>query len=433
DLQLLERQMAGIVEANEPIVVHDVPVAEGLEILRSQGLKDTVAALQASPPATLRLHRLGRSWTFSLGPLLPYAGMPRPFALQPYLPGLILRFPILPDMDHLPPFVDQPRLFAVFHEHQRWCSAMGVRDLADLNGTIQQGGGSDLIKMQESLHEKRIAAIADDIASRRLARVVLVAGPSSSGKTTFTKRLAIHLRVNGLRPLRVELDHYFRNACDSPRDASGEADFEHLDAIDVPLFNQHLLDLVAGRQIEPPLYDFKTGCRSSSGNLLQLGPDQILLLEGIHGLNEALTPTIPASMKYRIYVSALTHASLDDHNRLSTHDVRLLRRILRDQRDRGYSPEQTLHRWPSVVAGEEKWIFPFQEGADVMFNSALVYEISAVAPLVLPLLESVPRQTPEFAHAAYLARILRLFVPLHAEEVPPTSILREFVGGSSFR
>ncbi|HEY3997858.1 MAG TPA: nucleoside kinase [Candidatus Xenobia bacterium] len=432
-LRRLEEAMQALQAADLPVVVHDLPGPEAIELLEREGHLDSVAALSHRVPDAVRVHCLDGHWSWFLGPLLPRTRMAGPFRLEVHPPGFILRFPVFPDLDHIPPVADQSRLFGVFHEYRRWTTATRAPDLASLNDRIVEGEGSDLIKLQEALHEKRIAAVADQIATQRLARVVLVAGPSSAGKTTFTKRLALHLRINGLSLCRIELDNYFRTGDDGPRDEDGQLDFEHLHAIDVAFFNEQLLALISGQSIRLPRFHFQSRSRQFEPDATELRPDQILLLEGIHGLNDDLTPTVPSSMKFRIYVSALTHVNLDDHNRISTHDCRLLRRMLRDARERGYGATDTLRRWPSVVLGEERWIFPFQERADVMFNSALVYEMSVMAPHLLPLLREVPRSASEFAHAAYLIRLLELFVPLQAEEVPPTSLLREFIGGSSFR
>ncbi len=323
------------------------------------------------------------------------------------------------------------KLEAVMAEHRRWQDIVGLSTVAELNTAVREGRATDIINVVEALQERRIAAVADEIHLRG-SRLVLLAGPSSSGKTTTCKRLAVQLAACGLQPRMVSMDNYFVDREKTPRDEKGEYDFECLQAVDIPYFNEQLKALLNGESVELPRYDFQTGHRRPSGEVLTLGNKEVLIIEGIHALNPDLTPDISADIKFQLYVSALTTIQLDERRRISTSDNRLLRRIIRDKKFRGYSAEETIHRWPSVRAGEEKWIFPFQENCDRMINSALLYELAVLRNYVLPILEKVPADAPEAEEALRLRQLVGFFEPISDKQIPPVSLLREFVGGSSF-
>ena len=328
--------------------------------------------------------------------------------------------------------IQQNKLFEIFKEHHRWQDLLGVRTVGDFNAAVDAGHAIDLINVSEALQEKKIARIADEIASRKGVKLILLAGPSSSGKTTTCKRLSIQLLTNGIKPLQISLDDYFVDRELTPRDESGDYDFESVRALNLPLMNEQFNALFNGEEVELPRYDFPTGKSVKSGKRLRMNPDNVLIVEGIHALNPELTAQIPEELKYRVYVSALTTILLDDHNYIPTTDNRLLRRIIRDYKYRGVDARETIRRWPSVRAGENKWIFPFQENADAMFNSAMLFEIGVIKQQAEPLLEQVPENCPEHSEAYRLLKFLKYFKPMPYDDIPPTSLLREFLGGSSF-
>jgi uridine kinase len=362
--------------------------------------------------------------------MVPSTGYLTLFALRSYPPGFILQFPRNEPVMQLQPFADYPKLVGVFREYAEWLALMGINDTGALNEAIASARVREVVLVAEALHEQRIARIAADIAERRgRVRLVLIAGPSSSGKTTCSKRLSIQLLANGLRPFALEMDNYFLDRDKTPRDESGEYDFESLGALDLELFNEQLLHLLEGEQVVLPHYDFKTG-KQGTGSTVRLRPDHVVIVEGIHGLNPDLVRQVPADLVFRVYVSALTQLNIDKHNRVPTTDTRLIRRLVRDATQRGYSAEQTITRWESVRRGEKQWIFPFQEHADVMFNSSLVYELSVLKPFAEPLLLQVKPRTDAYAEAKRLLAFLDWFEPLTPDLVPDNSILREFVGGS---
>jgi len=433
ELARLEERMREIVTADQPIVREDLPVAQAVQLFREGGDEDKVRLLSYCRRDTLPIYCLRGVRDYFYGQMVPSTGYLRDFALRRYPPGFILRFPVRFEPAGLPPFRDFPRLAAVFREYGQWMRTMGVTDVASLNQAVENGRIREVILVAEALQEHRVGNIAVEIASRRdRVRLVLIAGPSSSGKTTFAKRLTIQLLANGIRPLALSLDDYFLNREETPRDAQGEYDLESLAALDLEFFNHQLQELMAGREVILPRYDFRAGSRRL-GPSVAIGPQQIILVEGIHGLNPDLVPAIPQERIFRIYISPLTQLNLDGHNRIPTTDTRLLRRLARDARERGSSAQETIGRWESVVRGEFRNIFPYQENADVMVNSELVYELAVVKPFVEPLLREIDPGSMEYMEARRLLAFLEWLLPCGAQLVPDNSILREFIGGSILR
>lgn len=435
DVLRLKTRMQAIVEQDIPIVRQKIPFAEVEQLYAQQGQEDKVALLRTRPHLYVTVYTLANLVGYFYGSLAlstRYVGL---FDLQRYYRGIHLIIPMRSDPSRLEPPLAQEKMFDVFSEYTRWVDILGVANIGALNTRILEGSGGEQIKIAEAFHEKKLGSIADRIYARLEeggARIVLISGPSSSGKTTFAKRLGIQLRILGLRPVLISLDDYFVEREKTPRDESGEYDYEALEAIDVALFNEHLARLLDGEEVDVPRYDFITGKRVEADKSLKMDERSVLVIEGIHGLNPRLTPRIPDGVKFRIYVSALTSVSMDNMNRIATTDNRLIRRIVRDYRTRGSSASDTLRRWESVRRGEDRHIFPNQEQADVMFNSSLFYEIAVLKDFVEPLLREVPDTLPEFGEARRLLKFLDQFTPLDGTEIPPTSILREFVGGSSF-
>ncbi|MFQ6100736.1 MAG: nucleoside kinase [Anaerolineae bacterium] len=434
ELAQIEARMRAIVAENIPIVREFVPLEEAIQMFHARGEEEKVQLLTRRQKDYLPLYSLRGSRDYFHGYMVPSTGYLRYFALHLWPPGFVLQYPRRHRPTELLPVRDYPQLTAIFREYGEWLRLLGVDSVSGLNEAIANGRIREIILVSEALHEQRIARTADLIARwRDEVRLVLIAGPSAAGKTTFSKRLSIHLLVHGIRPFPLELDNYFVDREKTPRDEHGEYDFETLEALDVPLFNQHLLALMRGEPVQLPRFNFKTGHREEKGETVQLGPDHIIIVEGIHGLNPQLVPSVPRQRIFRIYLSALTQLNIDRHNRVPTTDTRLIRRIVRDATYRGYAAEETLKRWESVRRGEKRHIFPYQEHADVMVNSALVYELAVLKPLAEPLLLQVELPSPRHVEAKRLLTFLRWFKPCGPDMVPDNSILREFIGGSILR
>ena len=437
DVTAIKQRMREIIAENIPFRRTECHTAEAVRIFSERGMNDKVRLLETSGSLYTFYYTLEDTVDYYYGNLLPSTGFIYLFDLVKYYDGLLLRIPNKQNPLVLDEMVKQEKMLDIFKEHLHWNHIMGLSNVGDFNLACQKGLATDLIKVAEALQEKKIAQIADEIYRRCQAdcgqgRLVLIAGPSSSGKTTFSKRLSIQLMTNGLRPYPISLDDYFVDRDKTPRDAQGNYDYESLYALDLRLFNEQLRALLNGEEVELPRYNFVTGKQEFRGEKLRIDRNTVLILEGIHALNPDLTPQIPDENKFKIYVSALTTISLDDHNWIPTTDNRLLRRIIRDFNYRGCSARETISRWPSVRAGEDKWIFPYQENADVMFNSALLFEFAVLRYHAEPILNSVPRNCPEYAEAYRLLKFIQYFIPLQDKEIPPTSLLREFLGGSSF-
>ncbi len=430
ELARLEGHMRAMVQADLPITKRRVPLPEARTLFEQQGDRDKVRLIEYRRKDYLTVYTLRGTHGYFYGYMVPSTGYLHAFRLQSYPPGFVLQFPRRSRPKELPPYRDSPKLASVFLEHADWMRLMDVEGVGALNHAVQTQRIREVILVAEALHEQRIAEIARLIAARRHeVRFVLIAGPSSAGKTTFSKRLAVHLLANGLRPLAIALDDYFLERDRTPRNEKGDYDFESLHALDLKLLNQQLLALLEGQAVTLPRYNFKTG-RREAGETVSIGPEHILLLEGIHGLNPGLLPTLPQPSVFRVYVSALTQLNIDHHNRISTTDTRLLRRIVRDANTRGYSAKETINRWEAVRHGENENIFPYQENADVMFNSALVYELAVLKPYAEPLLNQVRPGCLEYIEAGRLLAFLEWFLPCPADWVPDDSLLREFIGGS---
>lgn len=433
----LKAHMRHLVELDLPFVRLESRTSDVIELFSAQGLTDKVELLSTLHTLYTVYYSLDGLFDSYYGALAPSTGMLDVFDLIPYKEGLLLMGPSEEDSARPAIPIEQEKMYRAFTDHQAFNRIVGVSNVGELNEAVARGESPNLINVAEALHNNRIATIADEITRRyrqnRGARIVLIAGPSSSGKTTFTKRLAIQLMTNLLVPKVISLDDYFVDRHRTPRDSDGEFDYESLYALDLEQFNADLNQLIEGREVELPYYNFGTGAREYRGNRISLGDNAILLIEGIHGLNPELTAHVAEHMKYRIYVSALTTISIDDHNWIPTTDNRLLRRIIRDARYRGVSPEESIRRWPSVRRGEERWIFPYQENADAMFNSSLLFELGVMRRRGEELLSRVPHDVAEYAEAARLHRFLEYFTPISEEFIPSTSLLREFLGGSSFK
>jgi uridine kinase len=431
-VKALKKGMSRIVEQDRPVVVRRVAVEEALDYFRLVGAWDKVKLLETTRRAEIQWGSVGEFRDLVVGPLAPRTGLIKRFDVVPYASAMVLRFPA-PDFQMRPMPQTQSRLYDAYVETRTWNDELGVSNVGQLNEAVIKGHITEVIHIAEGFQERKIVAIADEIQHRQpMARLVLVAGPSASGKTTFTKRLGIQLRVLGLRPVSLSMDNYYVNRVDTPKNPDGTYNFECLEALDLDLFNDQVLRLVRGEEVATPKYSFPRGERTKDTFPLKLEPTDILIVEGIHCLNERLTVGVPRQQKYKIYVSALTQLSIDDHSRIFTSDVRLLRRLVRDRLFRNYSAASTLRQWPSVRGGEDRYIFPFQEDADVMFNSALVFEPAVLRIYAERFLLEVPIQEAIMSEAYRLLKFLHLLVPLFPEEVPQNSLLREFIGGSAF-
>ena len=437
DVQHIKQRMKEIIAEDIPFKRYECHTEEVVELFRQKGMMDKVKLLETSGNLYSYYYTLGDTVDYYYGSLLPSTGYIHLFGLEKYYDGLLLQVPNRQQPDELEEMIKQEKMLDVFKEHRRWNQILGVGNVGDFNEACNLGHATQLINVSEALQEKRISQIADEIFHRKEQgqplKLILISGPSSSGKTTFSKRLSVQLMANGIRPYPVSLDDYFVNREQTPRDDNGDYDYESLYALDLDFFNQQLQSLLNGEEVELPRFNFTTGKREMSGTRLKIDENMILILEGIHALNPELTAHLPVESKFKIYVSALTTILLDNHNYIPTTDNRLLRRIIRDFKYRGYSAEETISRWPSVRAGEDKWIFPYQENADVMFNSALLFELAIIKDYAEPILRKVPNNRPEYSEAYRLRKFLEYFVPLQDKELPPTSLLREFLGGSSFR
>lgn len=433
ELRRLEKRMREIVEQDEPIIKARIPLGEAQAMFRELGHGDRLRLLKYRHKDYLTTYKLRGVSDYFYGYMVPSTGYLRWFELKHYPPGFILRFPRSRQPTRLQRYQDYPKLVAVFREYGQWMDIIGVRDVGGLNEAFEMGRARELILVAEALHEQRIAQIAQQIAAHRdEVRLVLIAGPSASGKTTFSKRLAVHLLANGIHPKPLGLDDYFVEREKTPRDEHGEYDFEVLNALDLKLLNSQLLDLMAGRKVILPRFNFQTGSREQ-GETVQLRDDHVLLVEGIHGLNPRLVPHVPQECIFRIYASALTQLNIDMHNRVPTTDTRLIRRIVRDATYRRYSAAETINRWESVRSGEKRYIFPHQEHADVMFNSALIYELAVLKPFAEPLLREIEPGTTQYNESRRLLAFLEWFHPCRTDLIPDNSILREFIGASILR
>ena len=433
DVAKVKARMDEIIAAAMPICRHESVTEKAIKLFSDLGDTAKVKLLQTTGRLYTTYYEIDGYYDFYYGSLLTNTKQIYLYGLDKYYDGMLLRIPTLQDPSILPEMIRQDKLFEIFKEHHHWQDVMEIRTVGDFNNAVDTDHSIDLINISEALQEKKIAHIADEIAKRKGVKLILLAGPSSSGKTTTCKRLSIQLIANGLRPLQISLDDYFVDRELSPRDENGDYDFESIHALNLRLINEQFNALFNGEEVELPRYDFPTGKSVKSGNKLKMEDNNVLVVEGIHALNPELTAQIPEELKYRVYVSALTTILLDDHNYIPTTDNRLLRRIIRDYKYRGVDARETIRRWPSVRAGENKWIFPFQENADVMFNSAMLFELAVIKQQAEPLLEQVPENCSEYSEAYRLLKFLKYIKPIPNTDIPPTSLLREFLGGSSFK
>ena len=433
DATRIRTRMQQIIDQRIPISRHETTTEAAIEMFKTKGDTAKVKLLETSGKLYTTYYQLDDYIDSYYGALLTNTSELYLFGLEKYFDGLLLRVPSLADPSQLGELITQNKMFEIFKEHHRWQNILGISTVGDFNKAVSNGFTTDMINVSEALQEKKIAQMADEIAARKNIRVVLLAGPSSSGKTTTCKRLSIQLLANGIKPVQISLDDYFVDRDKTPKDADGELDYESLYALNIPLLNQQFNALFRGEEVQLPKYNFQAGKSEPNGKRLRLDEQSILIVEGIHALNPELTAQVPEEQKYRIYASALTTILLDNHNYIPTTDNRLLRRIVRDNKYRGVSAAETIRRWPSVRAGENKWIFPFQENADVMFNTAMLFELAILKTQAEPLLEDVPENCDEYSEAYRLLKFLKYFASIPFKQLPPTSLLREFLGGSSFK
>ena len=432
DVKSIQDRMNELVAADLPIIKKPYPVAEAIELFASQGMMDKVKLFKYRRSSYVNVYSLDGYADYYYGYMLPSTGYMKYFQIFSYENGLLLLLPDKTCPTQLEVFEPREKLFYTLEDANEWGENLGIGTVGDLNTQICEGRLSDVILVQEALQERRIAEIAQTIVNRKNVKFVMIAGPSSSGKTSFSHRLSIQLQTHGLKPHPIAVDDYFVEREKTPRDANGDYNFECLEAIDVEQFNQDMCKLLAGEAVEIPTFNFKTGHREYNGNVKKLGPEDILVIEGIHGLNDKMSYALPMDSKFKIYISALTSLNVDGHNRIPTTDGRLLRRMVRDARTRGASATRTLQMWPSVRRGEEENIFPYQESADVMFNSALIYELALLKPYAEPLLYSVKKEDPEYYEAQRLLKFLGYFLSIPSDSIPNNSLVREFCGGSCF-
>ena len=438
DILHFSERMQEIINLDMPFRRNEATTEEAVRVFAERGFSDKVKLLETSGQIYSDYYTLGDTADFYYGPLVPSAGYLTVWGLEPYHDGMLLRVPDWNDPSRLAEKVDMPKTYEMFAEKTRWDIIMRLSNAGDVNKAILKGHASELIQVSEALQEKKIVQIAEEIDRRfhqeeNPLRIVLITGPSSSGKTTFCKRLSVQLLACGLRPYSVSTDDYFVNRVDTPRLPNGDYDFDNIETVEYKLLEDHLTRLMKGERVEVPEYNFTTGKREWNGKKLKLNNDTVLIIEGIHALNPLLTKSIPDSAKFKIYISALTSISLDDHNWIPVRDNRLLRRIIRDYNKGAFTAQQTISQWPNVCEAEDQWIFPYQETADVMFNSALNIEFAVLRPHAEIILASVPKNCPEYTDAHRLLKFLPYFMPVSDKEIPPTSIMREFVGGSSFK
>ncbi|NOH16700.1 nucleoside kinase [Clostridium cochlearium] len=432
DLEKIKKRMKKIIDENIPIKEEYFTKEETMKMLKRHNMEDRIKLLSHLNLEKIKLYELDGVYEYFYGPMAESTGIIKEFDLMYYEPGFILRYPTKEKPNKLPEFEEHKKLANIFRETERWGDILEVADVGSLNNKVDTGEIIDIIRVAEALHEKKAANIADMITDRKNVKLVLIAGPSSSGKTTFARRLGIQLRVNGLIPIPIGLDDYFVEREKTPKDENGEYDFESIYAVDLELFNEHLTRILKGEEVHIPKYNFVTGKREWNGTKVKLPSNGILIVEGIHGLNDLLTSSIADENKFKIYISALTQLNLDNHNRIATTDVRMIRRIVRDNMSRGYSAEETLKMWPSIRRGEEKNIFVFQENADVMFNSTLVYELCILKKFAIKQLEKIQPSSSVYLEAYRLKSILNFFKEVDTSHIPENSILREFIGGSWF-
>lgn len=434
-IEKIKKRMWELIDADLPFLHKSVRTVDAAVLFRERGMNDKARLIETAGLPYTSYYELEGYINFFYGCLTPSTGYIQLFDLEPYMDGVLLRIPKQTDPMELQPVIKQDKMFEAYKEHLTLQRTVGLDNVGDLNLAIEKGRSQDIILVSEAMQEKQVAKIAEKIADgyKEGIRIVLISGPSSSGKTTFCKRLQVQLTTNLLHPVGISLDDYFLNREDTPKDEHGEYDFESLYALDLPYFNKDLKKLLSGEEIDLPTFNFETGQRVFKGKKLKLRENSILVIEGIHALNPELTEFIDDKYKYRVYVSVLTSISLDNHNWIPTTDNRLLRRIIRDYRFRGYSAEDTINRWPSVRRGEDKWIFPYQENAEAMFNSAMLYELAALRKFAEPILAQVPESSKANAEAYRLLRFLRYFNYIPTKELPGTSLLREFLGGGSFK
>lgn len=432
DVAAIRKRMQEIVAAAIPIHRHQATTEDAIRMFREMGTVSKVKLLEGLGSLYTTYYEIDGYADYYYGSMLTNTGQLTLFGVEPYFGGILLRVPSPQDPSRLGELVRQDKMFDIFMEQHHWQDILGISTIGDLNKAVEEGKSNGLIQLSEALQEKKIAQIADEIAKRKNVKMVLIAGPSSSGKTTTCKRLSVQLAVNGIHPIGISLDDYFVNREQTPRDETGDYDYEHLHALNIPLLNEQMNALFRGEEVELPRYNFQMGRSEKSGRRLRLQGNEVLVLEGIHALNPELTASIPNDQIFRVYASALTTILLDTHNYIPTTDNRLLRRIVRDYKYRGVSACDTIRRWPSVRRGENRWIFPYQENADAMFNSAMLFELAVLKNQALPLLEQVPENCEEYAEAYRLMKFLRYIHTIKEDQIPPTSLLREFLGGSSF-